>query len=102
MTRSSSAATSSGPGSKRRGCDNLFCLSCDHRVVSFDGFRWDRDVDYLFLRNNFPDVERLKPRLIPARRHRAYACQCRGRSVAEDTDVAKDGDLKWTCLKHTK
>jgi len=39
------------------------CTSCDFKVASFDDFEWDRSTDYLFLRNNAPDFERLKSKL---------------------------------------
>lgn len=39
------------------------CTSCDFKVVSFDDFEWDRSTDYLFLRNNAPEFERLKSNL---------------------------------------
>jgi hypothetical protein len=41
----------------------LRCTSCDFKVASFDDFDWDSSTDYLFLRNNAPDFERLKSNL---------------------------------------
>ena len=57
-------------GMAPRSCDNLMCLSCDFSVVSFDGWRWSNGgcdggsgADYLFLRNNYPDFQRLRDRI---------------------------------------
>ena len=71
------------------------------KVVSFDHFRWDVTADYLFLRNNVPEFERLREKLVPLTGCRAYACQCRQRSVRANIDLRDEGeDLKWTCMKH--
>ena len=48
-----------------RTCDKMRCTSCDFKVCSFDNFEWHKDTDYLFLRNNAPDYERLKSHLDP-------------------------------------
>lgn len=46
-----------------RSCDTLRCTSCDFKVASFDDFDWESSTDYLFLRNNAPDFDRLKSKL---------------------------------------
>ena len=89
----------SGPANKK-GCDNLLCVNCDLKIVSFDNYRWSYDTDYLFLRNNFPDFERLKSKLIQTGGCRAYACQCQHRSVNTILDVQSEQELKWSCMKH--
>ena len=43
-----------------RSCDALLCLSCNLKVVMFDNIAWADSTDYLFLRNNVPDLARLK------------------------------------------
>ena len=50
-----------------RACDRLHCTSCDNKVVTFDDFKWDDSLGYLFFRNNYPDFDRLKPSLKPRR-----------------------------------
>uniref|UniRef100_A0A6B0UZV7 Cilia- and flagella-associated protein 418 n=1 Tax=Ixodes ricinus TaxID=34613 RepID=A0A6B0UZV7_IXORI len=47
----------------KRACDRLHCFQCDFEVCIFDGFAWNEATDYLFLRNNVPDLERLRPQL---------------------------------------
>ena len=46
-----------------RACDRLRCTDCDFSVSSFDNVQWASNIDYLFLRNNMPDYERLKSKL---------------------------------------
>ena len=46
--------------SSPRACHLLLCLTCNLAVVSFDGIAWLETTDYLFLRNNMPDLHRLK------------------------------------------
>ena len=46
-----------------RICDQLRCTDCDFQVTSFANLAWDNSVDYLFLRNNYPDASRLKAKL---------------------------------------
>ncbi|CAL4228408.1 unnamed protein product, partial [Meganyctiphanes norvegica] len=90
---------STGP-SMARACDHIRCLSCDFIVVHIDGFAWRTNVDYLFLRNNFPDISKLRARLEPSRGKRAYACQCKYRSVDTLSTIDKQNDLNWVCAKH--
>ena len=88
-------------GMAPRSCSNLMCLSCDFRVVSFDGWRWSDGADYLFLRNNYPDFQRLSSQLVPDRSARAYACGCSKASPREMWEIVElNPDLKWVCMKH--
>lgn len=48
-----------------RTCDQLRCTDCDFKVSTFDNFQWKKDTDYLFLRNNMPDFDRLRSKLMP-------------------------------------
>ncbi|KAL4234330.1 hypothetical protein ACF0H5_005981 [Mactra antiquata] len=95
------SAVSKGLGNtvNRRSCDRLRCTSCDFKVASFDDFGWDSSTDYLFLRNNAPDFERLKSKLSRMKGYRSYCCQCSHISVNDVTDV-KDLPLKWVCGQH--
>jgi len=85
-------------GKSNRSCDSLRCTSCDFRVLQFEDVAWSKDTDYLFLRNNMPDYNRLKNNLIRCRGTRAYACQCSWKSIPQN--VLKPSDLKWVCGKH--
>ncbi|XP_075908208.1 cilia- and flagella-associated protein 418 isoform X2 [Petromyzon marinus] len=78
-----------------RACDRLHCTVCDFRVVTFDNMEWHHSCDYLFFRNNMPDVEKLRARLVRRLGTRAYACQCSWRSVQEPTEPGSN--LRWVC-----
>lgn len=44
-----------------RSCNEMHCIDCDQKVLTFNCYAWkSRSVDYLFLRNNFPDFARLR------------------------------------------
>ncbi|KAK3757982.1 hypothetical protein RRG08_058294 [Elysia crispata] len=84
----------------QRPCDQLRCTSCDFRVCIFDDMAWKKDTDYLFLRNNVPDFDKLKSKLIKKKGWRAYCCQCCWRNVLDLAEIT-DTSLKWVCGKHT-
>ena len=46
--------------SQARGCPSLLCLACNLGVVSEDNVKWDEETDYLFLRNNVPNMAKLR------------------------------------------
>ncbi|XP_052817557.1 cilia- and flagella-associated protein 418-like [Mya arenaria] len=83
----------------KRSCNKLRCTSCDFLVASFDNFTWDRTTDYLFLRNNSPDFNRLKSKLVSKRGWRAYCCQCCHQAVDRLTDT-QTLSVKWACTSH--
>ncbi|XP_059160787.1 cilia- and flagella-associated protein 418-like isoform X2 [Physella acuta] len=89
-----------GSSANKRSCDQLRCTSCDFRVCFFDNLSWSKDTDYLFLRNNVPDLQKLKSRLIRKNGCRAYCCQCTWRNVTECEELS-DPSLKWVCGKHS-
>lgn len=47
-----------------RACDNLRCTSCDFRVIFFQDASWHPKSDYLFFRNNVPNLTRLRANLV--------------------------------------
>ncbi|KAK4299757.1 hypothetical protein Pmani_027977 [Petrolisthes manimaculis] len=87
-------------GATQRACDRLRCLGCDLGVIIIDGFAWIPHTDYLFLRNNYPNMARLRACLDSRRDTRAYACQCQYRSASSLTKVGEEKGLKWTCGGH--
>ncbi|XP_030248594.1 cilia- and flagella-associated protein 418 [Sparus aurata] len=95
----SSVTNGVGTATSKRSCDQLRCTSCDFRVLMFDDFEWD-SCDYLFLRNNMPDRQKLRAKLKKRRGLRAYACQCSWFSTAEPTDLRDRPQLRWVCGKH--
>jgi len=87
-------AAAAAPGTTRSlaaraSCAAPRCTACDCAVLAFrggagaaaGGVAWTRDVDYLFLRNEYPAAARLAARLAPAPGGAAYACQCAWVSV---------------------
>uniref|UniRef100_A0A0B7A4D8 Cilia- and flagella-associated protein 418 n=1 Tax=Arion vulgaris TaxID=1028688 RepID=A0A0B7A4D8_9EUPU len=46
-----------------KACDQLRCTSCDFKVYCYDNLSWNKDTDYLFLRNNVPNFHKLKIKL---------------------------------------
>lgn len=85
--------------SSQRSCPKMRCSKCDCSVVSFNNFEWDTTIDYLFLRNNYPDFTRLKPMLKSKTDSLAYACQCSSISLIDQIPVNK-AIFKWFCASH--
>ncbi|XP_067456519.1 cilia- and flagella-associated protein 418 isoform X2 [Thunnus thynnus] len=96
----SSVTNGVGTATSKRSCDQLRCTSCDFRVLMFDDCEWDPSCDYLFLRNNVPDRQKLRAKLKKRRGLRAYACQCSWFSTLEPTDLRDQPQLRWVCGKH--
>uniref|UniRef100_H2MKU7 Cilia- and flagella-associated protein 418 n=1 Tax=Oryzias latipes TaxID=8090 RepID=H2MKU7_ORYLA len=96
----SSVTNGVGTATSKRSCDQLRCVSCDFRVVMFDDCEWDQSCDYLFLRNNMPDCQKLRKKLKKKRGQRAYACQCSWFSASEPADLRDQPQLRWVCGKH--
>ena len=61
---------------KKFACPNMRCTGCDFTVMRIDGQRWKDELDYLFLRNHVPFLEKLQPMLEDDPTNCAYACQC--------------------------
>eukprot|EP00668_Euglena_longa_P001850 GGOE01002171.1.p1 GENE.GGOE01002171.1~~GGOE01002171.1.p1 ORF type:complete len:242 (+),score=48.30 GGOE01002171.1:88-726(+) len=78
-------------------CDNLRCTKCDFRVIWFDDYAWSPSVNYIFLRNNVPDFQKLQEKLDPEPGACAYACQCLSRTAR---DLEAIGDVQWGCAGH--
>lgn len=89
-----------GTALSNRSCDQLRCTTCDFRVLMFDDYEWDPSCDYLFLRNNMPDSQKLQAKLKRRRGLRAYACQCSWHSAREPADLREQTQLRWVCGKH--
>eukprot|EP00695_Tsukubamonas_globosa_P002674 TRINITY_DN3863_c0_g1_i1.p1 TRINITY_DN3863_c0_g1~~TRINITY_DN3863_c0_g1_i1.p1 ORF type:complete len:218 (-),score=35.86 TRINITY_DN3863_c0_g1_i1:77-730(-) len=86
--------------SDRKRCTNLRCTKCDFKVQCLDEQAWTKSVDYLFLRNNFPDVEKLKKNLVKKKGHAAYSCQCSWRTAKDLESISLMSDIKWVCGGH--
>ncbi|KAM6282450.1 cilia- and flagella-associated protein 418 [Porphyrio hochstetteri] len=98
----SSSLCGIGTNISKRTCDQLRCTACDFRVSLFNDYIWDQSCDYLFFRNNMPELSKLRAKMIKKKGARAYACQCSWRSINELTDLQTDQQLRWVCGKHTE
>ncbi|XP_053816153.1 cilia- and flagella-associated protein 418 isoform X4 [Vidua chalybeata] len=85
-----------GTNISKRTCDHLRCTACDFRVSLFNDYVWDQSCDYLFFRNNMPELSKLRAKMIKKKGARAYACQCSWRSIEELTDLQTEQQLR-TC-----
>lgn len=86
-------------------CDALLCSQCNFKVLSFADRRWQAAADYLFLRNNMPNRDKLATRLDAAPGAVAYCCQCRSATVSPDEDsrvlvIGAAQDPQWICTGH--
>ncbi|KAM8810425.1 cilia- and flagella-associated protein 418 [Eudromia elegans] len=96
----SSSPCGIGTNTSKRTCDQLRCTACDFRVSLYNDYKWDPSCDYLFFRNNMPDLNKLRAKMIRKKGSRAYACQCSWRAVDELTDLQTEQQLRWVCGKH--
>jgi hypothetical protein len=78
-------------------CANLFCVSCDHKVIRFKDRKWKDSTDYLFLRNNYPN--KVAQNLAVAPRWSACCCQC---TFCSDQSIRKlpTFSTNWVCRGH--
>ncbi|XP_038664909.1 protein C8orf37 homolog isoform X3 [Scyliorhinus canicula] len=84
----------------RKTCDQLRCTTCDFRVITLDDYEWNKSCDYLFFRNNMPDLDKLKVKTLSRIGTRAYACQCSWRSIQNLADLREEQELRWVCGRH--
>uniref|UniRef100_A0A8C0J386 Cilia- and flagella-associated protein 418 n=1 Tax=Chelonoidis abingdonii TaxID=106734 RepID=A0A8C0J386_CHEAB len=91
-----------GTNISQRTCDQLRCTACDFHVSHYNDYQWDKSCDYLFFRNNMPELSKLRAKMIKKKGSRAYACQCSWRSIDELTDLRTDRQLRWVCGKHVE
>merc|ERR1719199_2080604 len=66
----------------------LHCTSCDFQVMRIDGYTWGKQAAYMFFRNNYPNVMKLRKNLAPLRGCCAFCCQCSWKSADATADVA--------------
>jgi len=90
-----------GPEQERGTCPNLRCTDCDHDVLTVHGHKWHKRSDYLFFRNNVPDLKKLRINLISDAESSAYACQCKWKSVDRRVSVTVFPELRWVCGGHS-
>ena len=80
-------------------CSNLQCISCDHIVLRFPDMKWKDDINYLFLRNNYPN--KVDSKLIPYKGSCAFCCQC---TFKEANAICRLSmfETNWVCRGHRK
>eukprot|EP00823_Brevimastigomonas_motovehiculus_P004470 TRINITY_DN2960_c0_g1_i1.p1 TRINITY_DN2960_c0_g1~~TRINITY_DN2960_c0_g1_i1.p1 ORF type:complete len:334 (+),score=88.62 TRINITY_DN2960_c0_g1_i1:74-1075(+) len=83
-----------------KACNSLLCTSCDHTVLRIPHCRWSASVDYLFLRNNYPDLHKLRSCLEHSADECSYACQCTSKSVNSITNLSSQSKSRWICSGH--
>ncbi|GAA54988.1 hypothetical protein CLF_106307 [Clonorchis sinensis] len=83
-----------------RACNTLRCIACDNAVVIFDNSSWSSDVDYYFLRTNYPNTKRLQAKMKRKGGSRAYCCQCSSTEATKLTCLDGIPSLQWVCGKH--
>ena len=91
-----------GPASifSEKACDRLRCTACDFEVICFANEAWAGDVDYMFFRNNMPNEQKLRQRMVRKMGARAYACQCSWRTIVGQEKIDVTGSLRWVCGGH--
>jgi len=76
------------------------CTGCDFQVMKVDGFVWKGSVEYMFLRNNYPNVMKLRMKLEKKAGCCAYCCQCSSKSADLSADLADVAEgLRWRQIK---
>jgi hypothetical protein len=92
----------------RSACDSLLCSQCNFKVLVFLHGSWDKSVDYMFVRNNMPNVDKLKAKLITHSpqselyNNVAYCCQCQWATVSDERCLTPGNatDPQWICTGH--
>jgi len=89
-----------GTSDENKVCKNLRCTACDHLVIWVQNQRWSPHVDYIFFRNNVPDLGKLRAKLLQEPGSCAFACQCAWQSVHQLVNVSEHHTLRWVCAGH--
>ncbi|CAD8086887.1 unnamed protein product [Paramecium primaurelia] len=79
-----------------RICTNLRCLKCDLQVKCHINQKWNKDADYLILRNYFNNMTILQNYLIEDSQYNAYNCQCTNVNAIESISTPQ----YWVCSGH--
>jgi hypothetical protein len=84
-------------GSEKYGfVPGLHCTGCDFQVMRIENYTWNKTVNYMFFRNNYPNVMRLRKGLSPQDNSAALCCQCSWRSSDLSAPMAAEsGGLRW-------
>jgi len=78
---------------------DFHCTGCDFQVLRIENYVFGDDANYMFFRNNYPNVMKLRKHLMARKDCSAYCCQCSWRSAeaaASLSDVAEG--LRWRVI----
>ncbi|OAF69262.1 hypothetical protein A3Q56_02986 [Intoshia linei] len=84
----------------KRCCHNMKCLKCDIDVVILCNQKWSNNVDYLFFRNNSPNITKMKKESKFDRDYRCFACQCQWCSISHTDTINVSEKFRWVCKGH--
>lgn len=76
------------------------CTACDSQILKIRDGIWSGDVEYMYFRNLYPNIGKLRQKVVVKRGCEAFCCQCSWRSAEVDArleDVA-DG-LRWSIVQ---
>ena len=79
-----------------KNCVNISCVNCDQKVIKFENSKWDDNIDYLFVRLNFPFKNKLSNKLIKMKNYDSFCCQCYWISTNYSNDI-NDISNNWIC-----
>jgi len=72
------------------------CTKCDFQVLRINNNIWGDAVEYMFFRNNYPNVQKLRPQTVPRKDCCAYCCQCSWKSAESAAPLADVAEgLRW-------
>jgi len=97
---SADATVSRGVGGVSHGLVQGFqCTACDFQVLRIDNSVWGDGVEYMFFRNNYPNVQKLRPKLVQQKDCCAYCCQCSWKSAESAAPLADVAEgLRWRSI----
>jgi hypothetical protein len=74
----------------------LHCTGCDFQVMRIENSVWSKGAGYMFFRNNYPNVMRLRKNLTPQKGCSAFCCQCSWKSADATANIVDVADgLRW-------
>jgi hypothetical protein len=90
---------SRGGGASHGLVPGFHCTKCDFQVLRIENYVWGSGVEYMFFRNNYPNVQKLRPQLVPRKDCCAYCCQCSWKSAESAAPLADVAEgLRWRSI----
>jgi hypothetical protein len=75
------------------------CTACDFQVLRVENVIWSSAVEYMFFRNNYPNVQKLRQQLVTRKDCCAYCCQCSWKSAESAAPLADVAEgLRWRTI----